>query len=119
VSYATCTITPAVDRVIQTLYHDLLDRYWPPERRHVEARYRTLPFPLPEITPPALDLTMTWTLAELRGYLGTWSALKAWEKEHGSDPRLLIDADLAQAWGDPTSTRLVRWPLTIRAGRVP
>lgn len=118
VSYATCTITPEIDRVVRVLYHDLLDPYWPPERRHVEARYATLPFPLAEVAAPALDLVMRWTLADLRAYLGTWSALKAWEKHHGSDPRTRIDDDLRTAWGDPARIRAVRWPLTIRAGRV-
>lgn len=118
VSYATCTISPAIDRVVQTLYHDLLDTWWPPERRHVEARYRTLPFPLHEITAPTIDLEMRWHLAHLRAYLGSWSALKAWERHHGTDPRELIDADLRHAWGDPAQIRTVRWPLTIRAGRV-
>lgn len=118
VSYATCSVAPAIDRVVHVLYHDLLDRYWPPERRHVETRYRTLPFPLAEVATPELDLTVSWTLAELRSYLGTWSALKAWQKEHDRDPRDLIDADLITAWGDPGTRREVRWPLTIRAGRV-
>jgi SAM-dependent methyltransferase len=117
VSYATCRITPAIDRVVHVLYHDLLDAWWPPERRHVEARYRTLPFPLAEVAAPDLELVMEWDLAQLRAYLGTWSALKAWQKQHGADPRDHIDADLAAAWGDPATVRAVRWPLTIRAGR--
>jgi len=118
VTYATCTITPSIDRVIRVLYHDLLDAYWPPERRHVEAQYRTLPFPVAESSTPAIDLVMYWDLAQLRGYLGTWSALKAWERKHGTDPRERIDDDLRSAWGDPAEIRAVRWPLTIRAGRL-
>lgn len=118
VSYATCAVTPAIDRVVQVLYHDVLDAWWPPERRHVEERYRDLPFPLPEVAAPALELVMRWDLAQFAAYLGTWSALKAWEKHHGSDPRALIARDLTAAWGDPLQLRPVRWPLTIRAGRV-
>lgn len=118
VTYATCTITPEIDRVIAVLYHDLLADYWPHERRHVEARYRTLPFPFDDVAAPPLDVVMNWNLGHLRAYLGTWSALKAWEQRHGSDPRRLIDEDLRRAWGDPEVVREVRWPLAIRAGRV-
>jgi SAM-dependent methyltransferase len=119
VSYGECTVAAAVDAVVHRLYHDLLAGYWPSERRHVEARYRTLPFPLDEIAAPGIPLVMTWDLAQLRAYLGSWSALQARCREQGSDPLLLIDADLAQAWGDPVQPRAVRWVLTVRAGHLP
>lgn len=118
VSYGIATIDPAIDRVVHVLYHDLLDAHWPPERRHVEDGYRRLPFPLATVAAPAMDLVMGWDLVQWRAYLGTWSALKAWEKQRGSDPRTHIDADLGRAWGDPATIRTVRWPLAIRAGRV-
>jgi SAM-dependent methyltransferase len=118
VTYGIAVIDPAIDRVVHVLYQDLLGAYWPAERRHVEDGYRTLPFPLAEVPTPAVDLVMEWDLGQLLAYLGTWSALKAWEKRHGSDPRALIATDLGLAWGDPTARREVRWPLAIRAGRV-
>jgi SAM-dependent methyltransferase len=118
VSYGTCHISPAVDRVVHVLYQDVLDAWWPPERRHVEDGYRNLPFPWADLPAPALELEMPWTLAQLDAYLGSWSALQAWERHHGRDPRTLIADDLAAAWGDPATVRAVRWPLTIRAGRV-
>ncbi|GDY14423.1 SAM-dependent methyltransferase [Planctomycetota bacterium] len=116
ITYSTCTITPAIDQVIQVLYHDLLEEFWPPERRHVEDRYRSLPFPLREVAVPAMELVVDWNLVRLRDYLGTWSALKAWQKQHGTDPRQRIDTGLSGAWGDPNQLRTVRWPLAIRAG---
>jgi SAM-dependent methyltransferase len=116
VSYSGCTVAPAIDRVVHRLHHDLLGPFWPPERRHVEERYRSLPFPLAEIAAPDLEVVMAWSLPGLRAYFGTWSALKAWERRHGSDPREAIDADLAAAWGDASQPRTVRWPLAIRAG---
>ncbi|HYE08534.1 MAG TPA: class I SAM-dependent methyltransferase [Planctomycetota bacterium] len=119
VSYATCRVTPEIDAAVRVLYHDLLDACWPPERRHVEAGYRTLPFPLDEIGAPALELTMRWDLRRMDDYLGTWSAVKAWQRAHGADPRERIAASLAAAWGDPALERVVRWPLAIRAGRLP
>jgi len=115
-SYCECTVTAAVDGVVAGLYHDLLAGCWPAERRHVEERYRALPFPLDEIAAPEFPLVVRWDLAQLRAYLGSWSALQAWQRQRGSDPRLLIDRALAQAWGEPALVREVRWSLVVRAG---
>jgi SAM-dependent methyltransferase len=118
VTYATCSVTPPIDQAVHALYHDLLDAYWPPERRHVESGYRSLPFPFAEVAAPAFAIVEAWTLERFRGYLGTWSALKAYERQHGVDPRTHIDASLLEAWGDPAQARAVTWPISIRAGRV-
>jgi SAM-dependent methyltransferase len=118
IAYGTCTVSPAVDAAIDALYRGLLDAWWPPERRHVESGYRTLPFPLAELAAPAFTLVARWPLAGLRGYLGTWSAVKAWQRAHGGDPRERIDADLLAAWGDPETERTVAWPLILRVGQV-
>jgi SAM-dependent methyltransferase len=119
VAYCECTVTAAVDAVVHELYHEVLAGYWPAERRHVEDRYRTLPFPLDELAAPEFPLVVHWDLAQLRGYLGSWSALQAWQRRRGSDPRLLIDRALAQAWGEPALPRAVRWSLVVRAGILP
>jgi SAM-dependent methyltransferase len=117
-AYATCAIAPAIDAAVHRLYEDILGPCWPPERRHVESGLRDLPFPLAEIAAPPFAMCARWNLGRLRGYLGTWSALKAWQRAHDRDPREEIDAQLAAAWGDPASEREVRWPLALRAGRV-
>jgi SAM-dependent methyltransferase len=116
-AYATCVITPSVDAAVHRLYEDILGGFWAPERRHVEAGLRDLPFPLDEVEAPPLAMVARWDLNRLRGYLGTWSALKAWQRVHGGDPREAIDQELAAAWGDPAHEREVRWPLAVRAGR--
>ncbi len=119
VSYGECTVTAAVDTVVHELYHEVLAGFWPAERHHVEERYRTLPFPLDEMAAPELALVEQWDLAQLRAYLGSWSALQAWQRQRGSDPRLLIDQALGLAWGDPARRREVRWTLSVRAGILP
>ena len=37
VSYATCQVDRDIDAVVATLYVDLLDAYWPPERKLVDC----------------------------------------------------------------------------------
>ena len=36
----------------------------------------------------------------------------------GADPVAPLEVELAALWGDPARRRLVRWPLTVRAGHV-
>jgi hypothetical protein len=105
-----------VDAVFLRLYHEL-DAYWPPERRHVEARYSTLPFPFEPIAAPVFELRCDWTLAQYLAYLRSWSAVQRFLKASGRDAVAGIAVDMRLAWGDPEQTRAVRWPMTIKAGR--
>jgi hypothetical protein len=84
----------------------------------VDAGYRTLPFPWPELTPPELAIQETWELERFVGYLRTWSAVGAYVKAVGADPIALVGRELETAWGTPESARDVRWKLTVRAGRI-
>ncbi len=110
---------PALDRVLRRFYADIVGPYWPPERRHVESGYRTLPFPFPELEPPPLIMEELWILSQLLGYVGTWSATQRFREAVGHDPVAQLGQDLAQHWGDPSATRRIRWPLSLRVGHRP
>lgn len=118
VSYALLEVSPSVDRVIRRLHSEIVGPYWPPERRHVDSCYVDLPFPFPELDPPKLTMKEHWTLGRLLGYLGTWSAVRRYIQEQGSNPIEQIRKDMAMAWGDPSHKRLIKWPLTVKVGAV-
>jgi len=108
---------PAVDAVLQG-YVRLVYDDWPPERRLTDAGYRTIDFPFDEVTPPAFHVEMTPTRGELCGYLGTWSATRAFLARTGHDPLPEVAERLAAVW--PTGERRrLRWPVKLRAGHVP
>jgi SAM-dependent methyltransferase len=115
-TYELSHVSPAVDAAFTRLYH-ALDAYWPPERRHVEARYSTLPFPFEAIATPAFELRCDWTLAQYLAYLRSWSAAQRFGKATGRDAVAGIEPDLRAAWGEPETVRTVRWPMTVLAGR--
>ena len=117
-SYNLLEIGPEVDAVVERLYRDRLGAYWPAERRHVETGYRDLPFPFEAITAPAFAMEAAWTLPDLTGYLQTWSAVARCRAAEGTDPVAEVEDALCAAWGPPDTPRSVRWPLTLRAGRV-
>ena len=117
-TYGLATISPEVDRVVGRLYSEILGDYWPPERRLVEDRYRSLAFPFDEISPPPFTMTARWNLDELLGYLSTWSSAQKYQEKHGASALDLIRDDLAAAWPSAEEKRWVEWPLVLRVGRI-
>jgi SAM-dependent methyltransferase len=107
----------AIDRLVDAFYFDTVGPFWPPERRLVEERYRTLPFPYAELVPPPFRMEARWTLADMLGYISSWSAVARFRGSRGADPLPPLARELEPHWGSPTTTRLIRWDLTVRAGR--
>jgi SAM-dependent methyltransferase len=114
-TYGLFHIDTAINAAVERFYHDVVGPYWPPERCYVEARYRTLPFPLTESPAPAFAIAMEWSLADVISYLGTWSAVDRYRSVRGEDPLPAIAGTLATLWpgGAP---RPVHWPIHLRTG---
>ena len=93
-----------------------MESYWFPERQLLLDGYQTIPFPFDEVPLPTIEMEMRWTLAELVGYLRTWSSTARYVAEHGSDPVPEVERALSRHWGDPAKPRVIRWPLHLRAG---
>jgi SAM-dependent methyltransferase len=116
--YNLVEVNDAIDLAVRRFYADKLGKYWPPERRHVEANYATLPFPFERVPAPSLDMSATWTLRHLIGYMRSWSGVVAMEKALGPQPMAALERELEALWGPVGSSRVVRWPLTLRVGRI-
>lgn len=109
---------PDIDALLQRFYGETLGPYWPPERRYVEAGYRTLPFPPGELAAPGFQMRAQWPLGRLLGMLESWSAVARFREARGSDPMPQIARALAEKWGEPTREREIAWPLYLRAARL-
>lgn len=118
ISYGVLHLDGAAETVLRHFYTQVVGPYWPPERAHVEAGYRTLPFPFAELPAPDLAIERDWGLDDLVGYARTWSALRGAQAALGTDPLPAFAAELAAAWGEPGSRRRVRWPLALRLTRL-
>jgi SAM-dependent methyltransferase len=116
--YSLMQTAAAIDREIRRFYTDVVGPYWPKERVHVDALYRDLPFPFEEIAMPSLAMESEWALADVLGYVDTWSPVRIYRRERGTDPLVDLAEPLAQAWGPPELRRRVRFPLHFRVGRV-
>jgi SAM-dependent methyltransferase len=115
-TYRRISATPAVDSVLARLYGEVVGRWWPENRSLVESGYRELVFPFVEMQGPSLAVEARWTLGDLIGYLGTWSASARYRQAHGRDPIDEVRSELTQAWGDAEAQHTVRWPISMRIG---
>ncbi len=118
ITYGTIETEAAVAPIVQHFYRTVVGPYWPPERRHVEEGYRTFDFPFEEVAAPPLAIEVSWSLDHMLGYIETWSAVRSARKALGQGPIDAFRHDLAAAWGDPTQYRPIRFPLSLRIGRV-
>lgn len=118
VSYGIMQVDAPLDAVILPFYSAVLGSYWPKERRHVEEGYRTLDFPFAEITAPPLAIQVTWRFPDLMGYVETWSAVRALRQAQGQEPVERFRQSLTEAWRQGPAERAIRFPLSIRAGRL-
>ncbi|MFV0281215.1 MAG: class I SAM-dependent methyltransferase, partial [Rhodoblastus sp.] len=95
ITYGVIEADGDVGRVLNHFYYDVIGLFWPPERRHVETGYRSLPFPFAEAPPPQIAMARSWSLQELLGYVATWSAVRNAQASLGSKPLERFAADLA------------------------
>jgi SAM-dependent methyltransferase len=105
------------DDALARFYHRTVGAYWPKERVHVEQGYRHFKIPIAEVSAPPLSIETHFTLPQLLGYLGTWSAVGRYMQANGHDPVPGFGEELAGLWGDPTRARRIEWPISVRAGR--
>jgi SAM-dependent methyltransferase len=119
-TYTMFEIAPPIDQIVRRFYSDVVGPYWPPERRITEARYQTIEFPFAEFAAPDFVIEQQMTLDDVAGYIRTWSATRGFLREQRYDPVDPLIAELAPLWGPPPArhTRLARWPVTMRVGRV-
>jgi len=116
-TYELFSVDPSIDALVEDFYRNVTGPYWPRERRYVEERYATLPFPFDELPAPVFSYRLAWTAADALAYLGTWSAVQRRLAALDDDPLALVASRLGQAWG--AGTRLVTWPIHLRIGRAP
>jgi len=118
-TYGLIRFGAGLDEAIDHLYSAIVGEYWPFERKMVENGYAGVQMPFSEIQATEMEMTESWGMTDLIGYLNTWSAVKAYEKDLGHNPLKKVDADLLRLWGDTDMKRTAKWPLLVKAWRKP
>lgn len=107
-----------IDALVRHYSRETVGPCWPAQRRLVDEGYRSVELPFEEIDAPSFVMRECWTLAQLVGYIRTWSATIRYMDAHATDPVIGLGAQLAEVWGDPEIAKDVEWPLAVRVGRV-
>ncbi len=115
-TYEKFRVNAEVDAIIDDFYSKVVGADWPPERRYVEQGYRTVPFPWRELPAPSFELATEWDLAQVMGYLATWSSVQRYKERVGRDPLEQLEPRLAATW-PPSGALRLRWPIHLRLGR--
>jgi len=115
-TYGLMRVEAAIDEIVDDFHANVVGADWPPERRHVEQGYRSMPFPWREEPAPAFSLESDWDLEQVMGYLATWSAVQRCRDRTGRDPLAVVEPRLAALWPRSVARR-VRWPVHLRLGR--
>lgn len=116
IGYGLIRTFPEADQIISHFYQHIVGPFWDEERKYVDKKYQTIPFPFDEIKSGELQVSFEWNIEQLTGYLGTWSAVQHYRDEKNSDPLNLIYDDLAKCW--KSKKRTVRFPVFYRLARI-
>ena len=116
-TYGYFDVEPETDQVIRDELLNPIDRFWAEGNRQVMNGYRDLRLPFEEIQTPSFVLQLNWNLGQLIAYARTWSAVKRYIAELGTDPVAETESKLKSAWGKPEQTKVVKMPLYLRASR--
>jgi len=117
-TYGMPSIDAETDAAWGRVHEREIHRFWPPERKHVDAMYLDLPFPFEEIAHEPWQMAASLTREQFLGYVGTWSAVSRARESTGADPVAAMRAALDAVWSaDPEEVRTVRWPIGLRVGR--
>lgn len=113
IGYGLLRINKKTDAVIDHFYQNIVGPYWDEERKYLDEKYKTIPFPFDEIPSPEFENKLEWELEHLMGYLKTWSAVKHYQKEKANNPVDLIYEDLKRSFGKKGT---VAFPVLLRVG---
>jgi SAM-dependent methyltransferase len=114
--YSLLSINPVIDPLINQFYVNVIGSYWDKERKFIDEKYQTIPFPFEEIKSPEFEMSFEWTLAELTGYINTWSAVQKFIQLNESNPVDELIHSIQPHWG--SERKLVRFPLFLRLGKI-
>ena len=114
--YGLLSINSEFDKALLSFYKEVIEPYWDPERKFVDERYQTIPFPFDEIAVPDFLFCKIWTIDQLSGYLTTWSSAQKFIKKNGYDPIApFIMENRKYLKGDVNE---IRFPLFMRMGGI-
>lgn len=116
-TYNLFKVDKDIDKVINYFYNEIVGKYWPTERKHVENEYTQISIPFKLIKPPEFKIDIEWTRKELLNYLYTWSSVQHYIKKNSRNPLELISQSLESVWEDEDEQKKITWNITIKISK--
>lgn len=114
--YGLLKVSPSIDLLLEHFYTKVVGPYWDPERKLIDEQLKTIEFPFVEIDAPSLKMKFQWTLAELEGYLNTWSATQKFIADRSTNPVASLMEKIREVSFNDEVT--VDFPIYMRLGKV-
>ena len=114
-SYHLMRTHPEFDQHIDDFYLNVVGPYWDEERNWVDKRYEDVPFhfdPVP--TDFTFPIVKEFNLADLEGYMNTWSAVRHFKNQRGFNPVDDFIQKVATLWSGSVK---VTFPGFVKLGR--
>ncbi len=102
-----------IDKLLQNFYWNIIGKYWDAERKHIDSRYETLPFPFENVMDEKFSMVFNWHRHELEGYLNTWSSVQNFINTEGYNPIPNLIFDLEVYWNEFNRVS-VRFPIFLK-----
>ncbi|MBI1288568.1 MAG: methyltransferase domain-containing protein [Flavobacteriales bacterium] len=120
IGYGLMFANDAFDQQLFKFYNGTIGSYWDPERKHIDSHYASVPFPFKTIPlQREYSIDVKWNLAQLEGYLNTWSSVNRYIGQHAENPVETFIRSLREngIWTEE-ETLEVHFPLFVKLGRV-
>jgi ubiquinone/menaquinone biosynthesis C-methylase UbiE len=116
--YGLLKIESEIDEQIDHFYTNIIGPYWNIERRHIDKAYESVPFPFETIpVTETFFIETNWTVAQLEGYLNTWSSVQRFIKKEGYNPVDGFMENMKKIWTDDVE-KPVRFPVFLKLGKI-
>jgi len=106
-----------LDEFIRHFYTDVTGKYWDPERRYVDEKYKTIPFEFKELPSKDFNINVEWNIEDLTGFFNTWSSVQHFIRANHYNPVTEFSKELKLIWNDD-SKKSFCFPLFLRIGRI-
>jgi len=106
-----------INKMLKNFYNDTTGPYWDPERKYVDERYETIPFPYEPLINTNFEINYEWNIEQLSGYLNSWSSVRNFIRKENSNPVELFRIALNEVWRE-RATKNFTFPIFLKAGKV-
>ncbi|MDZ7694462.1 MAG: class I SAM-dependent methyltransferase [Balneolaceae bacterium] len=117
IGYGMVQVLPKIDKKLHQFYNDMFNRYFNKNRKFLDEKYQTIPFPFEEISTPQFERTIEWEREHLEGFLNSWSPVQKFKDDHGQNPVDTVIQEIDPLWGEDEKLS-VTFPIFLRLGKL-